>query len=400
MIASLVAVALAAVGPVLSHPVLGATPITVPLRRRDLPLTINGVANLPALAAELARVQAKYDRSLSTAARRSLLKKRWGEPLKDEQNGLLWSGPIAIGNPPQQFTIDFDTGSSDLWVPSVDCSSSACGGHNKYDPTKSSTSKLQPGTFSISYADGSTTSGPIYSDAVGIAGIQVSNQIFSAVTKESDSFGNDPTDGILGLGFQSISQTGSANFVQNAFDQKCISERVFSFALNQANSELYFGGVNPAKYTGDFTCVPVTKQAYWQVDGAVKPSPAKLPTQEYKGSTIIDSGTTLIVGDDVNVPKFYAGIDGALPCAQVQECGVSGLWTVPCDKVPDVVTTFAGRDFTIPSQIFNYGKLSADSTVCVAGLASNPAVDTIGAWIMGDIFMQSTYTKFDMDKAE
>jgi cathepsin D len=133
-----------------------------------------------------------------TSVARVSRSKTGSEPLTN-QHGSEWTGLTSVGNPDQSFTILFDTGSSDFWVPSSDCTSPSCAKKIKYDPTKSTTSKAEPGHFSIRYADNSTVQGAIYTDTVSVAGIQVTEQFLAAASVLSPLFAQAADDGLVAL---------------------------------------------------------------------------------------------------------------------------------------------------------------------------------------------------------
>ncbi|PSS10378.1 Aspartic proteinase [Actinidia chinensis var. chinensis] len=212
-------------------------------------------------------------------------------------------GEIGIGTPPQKFTVIFDTGSSNLWVPSSKCYFSVpCYFHTKYKSSQSSTYKKNGKPAEIRYGTGAI-SGFFSVDNVKVGDLVVKDQEFIEATREpSVTFMVAKFDGILGLGFREISVGDAVPVWENMVKQGLIKEPVFSFWLNrnpegEEGGEIVFGGVDPKHYKGKHTYVPVTQKGYWQFNMGDVLIGGK-PTG-YCGagcSAIADSGTSLLAG--------------------------------------------------------------------------------------------------------
>lgn len=322
----------------------------------------------------------------STAA---ALEKRQKEALTDEEDDLEWAGTISIGTPGQKFLIDFDTGSSDLWVPSSSCSSSACSSKSKYRASSSSTSSRKSGTFEIEYGDGSTVSGPVYTDSVSVAGVSVTKQYFSPVTTLSSSFSDDPIDGILGLAFPAISNLGENPVFNTAYQEGAVSSDVFAFKLASSGSELYLGGTDSSLYSGSIEYHSVdTSTGFWQATGAKALVGGSTAVSGFE--TIIDSGTTIMYGPPSAVKTFYSKISGS----KVYDSS-EGYYSYPCNSAPSVAFSWGGKSWTISAANFNLGETESGSGQCVGALAGQDLGLGSNVWLLGDSFMKNVYTAFN-----
>nr|AFX73039.1 preprogaline B [Galium verum] len=234
-------------------------------------------------------------------------------------------GEIGIGTPAQKFTVIFDTGSSNLWVPSTKCYfSPACYFHSKYNSKHSSTYKKNGKSAEIHYGTGSIA-GFFSQDSVKLGDLVVKDQDFIEATREPGiTFVAAKFDGLLGLGFQEISVGKAVPVWYNMVKQGLVAEPVFSFWFNrhtdeEQGGELVFGGVDPSHFKGEHVYAKVTKKGYWQFDmGDVLVGGESTGFCANGCSAIADSGTSLLAGPTAVVVQINHAI-GATGVVS-QEC--------------------------------------------------------------------------------
>ena len=107
--------------------------------------------------------------------------------------------PLKVGTPPQTVYVQVDTGSSDLWLASPSCQTSACksSGHT-YDPSSSSSAQTTSADFSISYLQGQV-SGDVVKDTVRIGPASINAQALAAASNVTNEPLGDEFNGVLGL---------------------------------------------------------------------------------------------------------------------------------------------------------------------------------------------------------
>ncbi|KAL0949545.1 hypothetical protein HGRIS_009594 [Hohenbuehelia grisea] len=376
--------------------------VTIPLSKRSKLRNEDGTAAIENLRKSISRVQRKLERGFANFERNTgeihpndfrnstaaASKRATGaDPLTDDDEEL-WQGAISVGTPAKRFTVDFDTGSSDLFLPASNCNVN-CAGHTLYTTSASSTARNQGSSFSLAFGDGSTVSGTIFTDTVTIGGLTATSQAVGAATRYSTGFALSefPPDGLMGMAFPQISEFGANPFFQTLVAQGKTTASEFGFKLSTSGSELFLGGVDTNLFTGTITQVSVTQVGFWQITlGSANVNGAATVSNR---AAIVDTGTTLLLGPAADVSRFYAAIPGSRDASSTVG---AGFFTFPCNSLPPLSLTLGGRAFPISAASFNLGTLSAGSTTCVGGVA---AVDFDNMWILGDVFLENVYSVFN-----
>lgn len=385
--------------------------LALPFRRTFTRST--GEVDGPALLRSLQQTLNKYhsritipEASATASLRRRLATENLLDQVEDPDFDEDYYGPMQVGyrTGEQVFTVQFDTGSADIFIPGPQCTiDKGCSSTRKYDEGGTS----QGRSTTVQYGSG-FVEGDDYTDSVNVVGLTATGQGLISLTQAS-GFNTSSSDGLLGMGFTSIAASGFTTFFENLMMQSKVGTFFrlsyllflttsgassihpqnifqpstpplthanlipkpqdapeFSFYLGRAasgsaqRSSLCLGCRDPSRYVGAFTQVPVTQAAYWQI-ALDSVNVNGLSAGYYTtGQAIIDTGTTLILAPTAAAYAIFELIPDAFPIPLAGSSDQT-FFAYPCSMPAPFVPTiqFAGKSFAINPLDFNFGLLTS-----------------------------------------
>ncbi|KAF6741479.1 aspartic peptidase domain-containing protein [Ephemerocybe angulata] len=366
--------------------------------------------------------------------------------------------PVTVGrnDKPQTFLLQVDTGSSDLWIASTDCTSSECSditssSSSTNSVASSSKAMYDPGSsgadstgadFTISYLQGDV-SGPVYWDKVQIGGYGIENQAVAAAASVASEPLSPAFHGILGLALplnsviaQSLPPVTSndpdgAAWASNLFSitpvRNAPARRFVSMLLSRPESDripsLLGIGRHPAYITSlpdvggknsearveyDSLVAERSGTLFWKTgvravtvyvqnaNGETETREVKLPRAVGGGafpSAVVDSGVPVILARS----QIANAIWGAVGIGPAED----GMYYIPCTTPLNLTITLDGRspislhplDLTALPPLASPGQKGA---TCVGLIQSADAFlgrpNAIGDMILGVPFLRNVYS--------
>ncbi|KAH8984279.1 aspartic peptidase domain-containing protein [Lactarius hatsudake] len=342
----------------------------------------------------------------------------------------IYTVAVQVSNSNQNFSLQVDTGSSDLWIASTSCSSAACSGSkgHQYDP---SVSGIATGyNFSITYPTGDVA-GPVYWDQLQVGGYNLSNQALAAVTIVDSEPLEYEFDGILGLALpldsiiaHHVAPTGGngrdgAPFSSNLFGiipvDSAPASRFLSLSLSRPGSSavpsLLGIGRHPSELIPDpskiqYSTLVSESQGilFWEAEVraiTVYVNGTALPVElghSKSGNVfpvaVLDSGVPFILA----ATNIANGIYGALGIGPAAD----GQYYVPCTTPLNMTITLDGQpEIPLhPLDVTTESQSDPSSSTCVgliqtAGGRSDTFSDA--DLILGVAFLRNVYTVMAYD---
>uniref|UniRef100_A0ACD5VFM7 Uncharacterized protein n=1 Tax=Avena sativa TaxID=4498 RepID=A0ACD5VFM7_AVESA len=354
----------------------------------------------------------------------------------------LYYARVKLGNPPKEYLVQFDTGSDIMWV-----SCSPCTGCPKsseinlpqklYNPKSSSTSSriscsdhrctdaLEAGYavcnrshspsnqcgYTLTYADGGTTTGYYVSDTLHL-GTTMGNEGSVHSSSAMVLFGcsnsrSGNTDGIIGFGKSALS-------VISQLSSQGLSGNVFSHCLKRSKDG---GGIlvlGEVVKPGFVSTPLVTMQPRYNlnmksiaVNGKMLPINSSLFATSNAQGTVVDSGTTLsYLADGVYDPVVSAIYAAVSPSVRTYvhtgiRYFISSNSTRALSLFPTVTLYFedgAAMKVGPESYLVRQGSFDNDDIFIIGFQRSMEIEDHERTTILGDLVLRDKIVVYNLDK--
>ncbi|KAJ2963866.1 hypothetical protein NQZ79_g1126 [Umbelopsis isabellina] len=385
----------------------------VDLRLRHIlqPRLGQSIAALLAFGVKAAPAPKAFSFPLRTSQTQSLTRRGAASQLLWNAAPISYLIDIEIGTPSQTFTVTLDTGSSDLWIPSMKCTNeTGCPGA-KFDQSRSSTFKSTSNKFNIEYAIGSDN-GTYAQDVVKIGPFSVQDQVFALVDSSANTTkapsSHPYMDGILGMGWDTATYGSIDNFQYSPFMYSLWSTGqipTFSYAVHLGglyskgySGTITFGGIDSSLFTGDLQFLKAEPEP--TLNGSTR-------YQHCNGPTLVafDTGSTF-----TNLPTdIVEGILDEIAPNDYQKV-TSTSYTVPCTLINSTETLEIqfpnGKDVsstpitaTIPVKEMVTGVAYEQTNTCLFGISSSPIASN-PIYLLGDTVLRHLYLNFDFTHRE
>lgn len=335
--------------------------------------------------------EAHFKHYKNALTKRDLSKRAVPVTITDDRD-ISYLLDVYLGSSQDKVTVLLDTGSSDLWVYGPKTQNPQGG---TFDPSSSSDNQDTGESFSISYVDGSSSSGEYYTDDFSFAQGQklLSNFQFAVVDQASSH-----STGILGVADKSQEAVGYNDSPYDnlpyALQKSGVTPKAsYSLFLGPENSgkgSIIFGGIDKAKYEGELT-------QYYSLgsDGSLG---LNVQSAEVNGRTInlgdsyvLDSGTSWNLWSQELLDAVGKAING-------QYDNDEGLYLADCNQPSDksVTFNFGKNTISIPYSdlVLNVGNDNNGNSVCALG--AQAASPPYAPYILGDVFLRSAYVYYDL----
>ncbi|OTB17560.1 hypothetical protein K445DRAFT_311052 [Daldinia sp. EC12] len=384
-----------------------------------------------ALVASVARAQVVQWDIHRRQTETKLTRRQDGTVTEVITNEKLKGGYFAsctVGTPGQNLTLQLDTGSSDIWVPSS--SSSVCQQTSNsqgctlgsFDESDSkSFSVVGENEFSISYVDGSHSKGDYIAETFEIGGATLTNLTMGL------GINTDIPYGLVGVGYvASEAIVDSTRSTSSAYDnlpllmqkQGLIATNAYSLWLNDLDAStgsILFGGIDTEKYHGDLTRINIYKDSRSGVFSSFTVALTSVEASSSSGTdslaaefpipVILDSGTTFSylptelaeqIWQEVGAVYYDEVSLALLPCDMENSqghfsfgFGGSGgpVINVTMDELVLPLTS-GSRSIPLPDGP------NAGQAACQFGIQNFSSSST--SFLLGDTFLRSAYVVYDL----